>query len=35
MPIRAVLWDVDDTLFDFTTADEQGFVQHVAAEGLA
>ncbi|MCM2421871.1 MULTISPECIES: HAD family hydrolase [unclassified Streptomyces] len=35
MPIRAVLWDVDDTLFDFTTADEQGFVRHVMAEGLA
>ncbi|MGW1763227.1 HAD family hydrolase [Streptomyces sp. NPDC002073] len=35
MPIRAVLWDIDDTLFDYTGADTVGFARHLAAEGLA
>jgi putative hydrolase of the HAD superfamily len=35
MPIRAVLWDVDDTLFDYTGADRIGMRNHLAAEGLA
>ncbi|MFD0022579.1 HAD family hydrolase [Streptomyces sp. NPDC058382] len=34
MPIRAVLWDVDDTLFDHTTASSAGMSGHLAAEGL-
>ncbi|MCM2411461.1 MULTISPECIES: HAD family hydrolase [unclassified Streptomyces] len=34
MPIRAVLWDVDDTLFDYTTASATGMSGHLAAEGL-
>ncbi|MFF7902338.1 HAD family hydrolase [Streptomyces sp. NPDC007920] len=34
MPIKAVLWDVDDTLFDYTTADRAGMRTHLAAEGL-
>lgn len=34
MTIRAVLWDVDDTLFDYTTADRTGMRAHLAAEGL-
>jgi putative hydrolase of the HAD superfamily len=32
--IRAVVWDVDDTLFDYTTADRVGMGAHLAAEGL-
>lgn len=32
--IRAVVWDVDDTLFDYTTADREGMRAHLAAEGL-
>ncbi|MEV6421482.1 HAD family hydrolase [Streptomyces sp. NPDC051662] len=35
MPIRAVLWDIDDTLFDYTSADRVGMRSHLAAEGLA
>ncbi|MGW6237102.1 HAD family hydrolase [Streptomyces sp. NPDC055094] len=35
MPIRAVLWDIDDTLFDYTSADRAGMHDHLAAEGLA
>jgi putative hydrolase of the HAD superfamily len=35
MPIRAVLWDIDDTLFDYTSADRAGMQRHLAAEGLA
>ncbi|MEV4975192.1 HAD family hydrolase [Streptomyces scopuliridis] len=35
MPIRAVLWDIDDTLFDYTSADRAGMQDHLAAEGLA
>ncbi|MGW3955285.1 HAD family hydrolase [Streptomyces sp. NPDC004752] len=34
MSIRAVVWDVDDTLFDYTTADRAGMRAHLAAEGL-
>ncbi|QES48042.1 hydrolase [Streptomyces venezuelae] len=34
MPIRAVLWDIDDTLFDYTGADTAGLAQHLAEEGL-
>lgn len=34
MPIRAVLWDIDDTLFDYTTAATTGMARHLAAEGL-
>ncbi|GGJ73809.1 hydrolase [Streptomyces camponoticapitis] len=35
MPIRAVVWDIDDTLFDYTTADRTGMRLHLTAEGLA
>ncbi|MFI5864828.1 HAD family hydrolase [Streptomyces sp. NPDC051546] len=35
MAIRAVLWDIDDTLFDYTRADRAGLAAHLAAEGLA
>ncbi|MGV9646470.1 HAD family hydrolase [Streptomyces sp. NPDC003514] len=34
MGIRAVVWDVDDTLFDYTAADRAGMRAHLAAEGL-
>ncbi|MPY64705.1 HAD family hydrolase [Streptomyces spongiae] len=34
MTIKAVVWDVDDTLFDYTTADRAGMRAHLAAEGL-
>ncbi|MFG2132035.1 HAD family hydrolase [Streptomyces sp. NPDC048751] len=34
MSIRAVVWDVDDTLFDYTTADREGMRSHLASEGL-
>src|SRR5690606_8936880 len=34
MGIRAVVWDVDDTLFDYTTADREGLRAHLRAEGL-
>ncbi|MGW1159557.1 HAD family hydrolase [Streptomyces sp. NPDC002519] len=34
MPIKAVVWDVDDTLFDYTAADRAGMREHLAAEGL-
>ncbi len=34
MDIRAVVWDVDDTLFDYTSADRAGMRGHLAAEGL-
>jgi putative hydrolase of the HAD superfamily len=34
MAIRAVVWDIDDTLFDYTTADRAGMGAHLAAEGL-
>ncbi|MFC4493933.1 HAD family hydrolase [Streptomyces ovatisporus] len=34
MPIRAVLWDVDDTLFDYTGSDRAGALRHIEAERL-
>lgn len=34
MVIKAVVWDVDDTLFDYTTADREGMRSHLVAEGL-
>ncbi|MGC0329307.1 putative hydrolase of the HAD superfamily [Streptomyces sp. SAI-170] len=34
MSIRAVVWDVDDTLFDYSTADREGMRAHLVAEGL-
>ncbi|MGP4002028.1 HAD family hydrolase [Streptomyces sp. 8N706] len=34
MTIRAVLWDVDDTLFDYTGSDRTGALRHLEAEGL-
>ncbi|MFK0257137.1 HAD family hydrolase [Streptomyces sp. NPDC090445] len=34
MPIRAVLWDIDDTLFDYTGADTAGLARRLAEEGL-
>ncbi|MFE3325554.1 HAD family hydrolase [Streptomyces sp. NPDC059176] len=34
MPIRAVLWDIDDTIFDYARADRTGMEQHLLAEGL-
>ncbi|WP_329146027.1 HAD family hydrolase [Streptomyces sp. NBC_01456] len=33
-PLRAVLWDVDDTLFDYTGSDRAGVLRHLRAEGL-
>ncbi|MEJ8637672.1 MULTISPECIES: HAD family hydrolase [Streptomyces] len=35
MPIRAVLWDIDDTIFDYCSADRAGMMQHLRTEGLA
>ncbi|MFF3451757.1 HAD family hydrolase [Streptomyces sp. NPDC002667] len=34
MGIDAVVWDIDDTLFDYTSADRAGMRGHLAAEGL-
>ncbi|MEW1751460.1 HAD family hydrolase [Streptomyces angustmyceticus] len=34
MPVRAVLWDIDDTLFDYTGSDRAGALRHLRAEGL-
>ncbi|GAB2667414.1 HAD family hydrolase [Nocardia goodfellowii] len=34
MTVRAVLWDVDDTLFDYSESDRAGVLRHLAAEGL-
>ncbi|MCZ9346080.1 HAD family hydrolase [Streptomyces sp. TRM76130] len=34
MTIEAVVWDVDDTLFDYTTADREGMRAHLVAERL-
>lgn len=34
MSIEAVVWDVDDTLFDYTAADRAGMRGHLVAEGL-
>ncbi|MET9699414.1 HAD family hydrolase [Streptomyces sp. NPDC006529] len=35
MRIRAVLWDIDDTLFDYTGADTAGLRVHLEREGIA
>ncbi|QEU91584.1 HAD family hydrolase [Streptomyces kanamyceticus] len=34
MPIRAVVWDIDDTIFDYARADAAGMLAHLTAEGL-
>lgn len=34
MAIRAVLWDIDDTLFDYGGAERAGMRAHLAHEGL-
>ncbi|MEV7615165.1 HAD family hydrolase [Streptomyces sp. NPDC089799] len=34
MQIRAVLWDIDDTLFDYTGADTAGLARWLAEQGL-
>ncbi|MFF3560178.1 HAD family hydrolase [Streptomyces sp. NPDC002574] len=34
MPIRAVLWDIDDTIFDFSAAEHAGVLVHLRNEGL-
>ncbi|MFE7239877.1 HAD family hydrolase [Streptomyces sp. NPDC057580] len=34
MPIRAVLWDIDDTIFDYTGADRVGLQKHLESEGV-
>ncbi|MGW1894273.1 HAD family hydrolase [Streptomyces sp. NPDC002004] len=34
MEIRAVVWDIDDTIFDYAGADTAGMRAHLAAEGL-
>ncbi|MFC7308830.1 HAD family hydrolase [Streptomyces monticola] len=33
MPIRAIVWDIDDTIFDYATADSVGMRAHLEAEG--
>ncbi|MEV3921935.1 HAD family hydrolase [Actinomadura coerulea] len=32
--IEAVLWDVDDTIFDFTGSERTGLLRHFEAEGM-
>jgi putative hydrolase of the HAD superfamily len=34
MAIRAVLWDIDDTIFDYAGADRTGMRHHLGQEGL-
>lgn len=34
MTIRGVLFDIDDTLFDYSTSEETGVLKHLASEGL-
>jgi putative hydrolase of the HAD superfamily len=34
MAIRAVLWDIDDTLFDYTGSDRAGALRHIETERL-
>lgn len=34
MGIRAVLWDIDDTIFDYSGADRIGMRKHLEREGL-
>ncbi|MEU3633533.1 HAD family hydrolase [Streptomyces fradiae] len=33
MAIRAVLWDIDDTIFDYAAADRAGMRRHLSEEG--
>jgi putative hydrolase of the HAD superfamily len=32
--LRGILWDIDDTLFDYTSAEAAGILQHLRTEGL-
>ena len=34
MSIRAVVWDVDDTLFDYSGADRAAMREYLVADGL-
>ncbi|MFE0176659.1 HAD family hydrolase [Streptomyces sp. NPDC059002] len=34
MAIKAVVWDIDDTIFDYARADAAGLRAHLSAEGL-
>ena len=34
MGITGLLWDIDDTLFDYSTAERLGVLQHLSDEGL-
>ncbi|MFE7457064.1 HAD family hydrolase [Streptomyces sp. NPDC057554] len=34
MPIRAVLWDIDDTIFDYAGADDTGMRLHLEGVGV-
>ncbi|MFE5588469.1 HAD family hydrolase, partial [Kitasatospora sp. NPDC056531] len=34
MPIRGVLFDVDDTLFDYSGSEEAGILAHLRESGL-
>ncbi|MEU1125556.1 HAD family hydrolase [Streptomyces sp. NPDC005899] len=34
MAIRAVLWDIDDTIFDYSGADRAGMRKHLETEGF-
>ncbi|MEU8900091.1 HAD family hydrolase [Nocardia sp. NPDC048505] len=34
MTVRGLLWDVDDTLFDYSGSDRAGVLRHLEAEGL-
>ncbi len=34
MTVRGVLFDIDDTLFDYSTSERVGILKHLAAEGL-
>ncbi|MFF2810051.1 HAD family hydrolase [Streptomyces sp. NPDC058000] len=34
MPLHAVLWDIDDTLFDYIGSDRTGVLRHLRTEGL-
>ena len=34
MAVHAVLWDIDDTLFDYTGSDRAGALRHIEEEGL-
>ncbi|MFP3987677.1 HAD family hydrolase [Streptomyces sp. E11-3] len=35
MPVKAVVWDIDDTIFDYAHADSTGIRAHLIAEGLS